>query len=287
MQEMSYADRVSFERPDPAALRERGMVCADMHFHTRCSDSFTSPWSALKLARRRGVGFAVTDHNLVSSAVELCREKEVDDVVIPGMEISAWDGPHILAYFYDWRDLESYWSRHVRPYRSGNPWLAIRRGTREILESLEGEGCVVSAAHPMGYPSGNKGIEKCISKGILADGTCDLLDAYEVICSGMTRRSNLAALANAERHGLGITGGTDGHLGSELGHVVTAACADDADGLLDAVASGETIVIGREKSLPWKVAMGGVCTLRFLPHTPSALRVHLSQNITGRFRRGL
>ena len=278
---MSIADRVTFGVPDPGALREQGMVCADMHFHTRCSDSFTKPEEAVRLARARGVGFAVTDHNLIASAVSICRDAGPEDVVIPGMEVSAWDGPHILVYFYDWKDLESYWHRCIEPNMSVNPWLAISKDTPWILDSLDGESCVISAAHPMGYPSGNKGVEKCISKGILRDDICDSLDAYEVICSGMTRRNNLRAIENAERHGLGITGGTDGHLCTELGHVLTYAEGETAGDLLDAVRKGNSKVIGREKPLPQKLAMGIACFMRFAPHIPSALAVHLAQGYGG------
>ena len=88
---------VRFERPDWGAIRESGMMAVDMHFHTSCSDSFTDIDSALKLAEERGVGLAVTDHNLISSLVRI-KDRRTPVPVVPGMEVSTSDGPHILVY---------------------------------------------------------------------------------------------------------------------------------------------------------------------------------------------
>ena len=62
---------VRFERPDWEAIRDSGLMAVDMHFHTNCSDSFTDIDAAVRLAAERGVGIAVTDHNLISSLVKI------------------------------------------------------------------------------------------------------------------------------------------------------------------------------------------------------------------------
>ena len=286
------SDRVTFGVPDWNSMREQGLLFADMHFHTNCSDSFTSPELAIKMAHLKHSGFAVTDHNLVRNVRPILEMKDETDFVIPGMEISSWDGPHILTYFYSADDLVSYWERNVRPYMSPNPWLAIKRDTRQILESLEDENCLVSAAHPMGYFSGSKGVEKAIRKNILTDDICELLDAYEVICSGMSHKNNLEAVQNAQRHGLAITGGTDGHLHYELGNVVSVCEADDIEGFFKCIKDRKNLVIGTEKNAPQKVAMGTAAFFRFMPHVPASLFVHYqtmigkNSNIRRKIRQG-
>jgi hypothetical protein len=267
-----------FARPDCLALMSQGLQCADMHFHTRFSDSFTDVGSALKLAKARGTGLAITDHNLIQGVEEAVSMKP-DVMVIPGIEVSTWDGPHVLVYFYDASSLRSYWERCIRPNMSKSPWLAISKGTEWLLDSLEGECCLVSAAHPMGYLMACKGLQKCIDKGRLADTVARRFDAYEVICSGMSRGENIGALKAAERYRLGFTGGTDGHLLWELGNVVTISESQDVEGFLKGVIEKRNRVIGMEKSSPTKVAMGTAVTARFMRYLPSSLMAHYRQDI--------
>lgn len=258
-----------FAPADPMALTTDGWCCADLHFHTNCSDSFTALPQALRLAERRGTGMAVTDHNLVSAAAQAVRQDRV--FIVPGMEISTTDGPHLLVYFYDARDLVSFWQTQIRPRLASCPWLALEDGpTARILDLLEGEPCLVGAAHPMGYLGNRKGVEVCIRHGLLSPAVAERLDFYEVICGGMTRKANKTALDAAQRYGLGRTGGTDGHLLSDLGHVVTAVRADDLEGFLNGILSGRTFVRGEEKNLLRKAETGSASCARFMEHLPSA-----------------
>ena len=94
---------VRFERPDWEAIRDSGLMAVDMHFHTNCSDSFTDIDAGVRLAAERGVGIAVTDHNLISSLVKI-KGRDLPVPIIPGMEVSTSDGPHILVYFYEMAD---------------------------------------------------------------------------------------------------------------------------------------------------------------------------------------
>lgn len=269
--------RVSFEVPDTAKMEEDGLLCADMHFHTSCSDSFTDVFKAVKLAKNRKTGLAITDHNLISS-LERLDLKNIDVFVIPGMEVSTSDGPHILTYFYDYRDLSSFWMRVIRPRLQSNPWLALEDCTTEqLLDHLEKENCVVSAAHPMGYLGTNKGVEICHRKGFIPEETVMRLDAYEVICSGMTRLSNETSLEAATRYGLGFTGGSDGHRINELGNVVTVSDSTNIDGFLDSILKKRNRVVGLEKTIAKKIGTGSASAMKFAQHAPSAIHVQSKQ----------
>lgn len=268
---------VRFERPDWEVIRESGVMAVDMHFHTNCSDSFTDIDAALKLAAERGVGVAVTDHNLIASLVRI-RDRNTRVPVVPGMEISTSDGPHILAYFYEMDDLERFWYHRIRPRLQECPWLALRNcPTAKLLDLLDAENCVVSAAHPMGYLMSNKGVEVCIRKGYLDESVVSRLDAYEVICSGMTRESNLQALESAKRYGIGFTGGTDGHTLAEIGNVVTVSDATDVQSFLDDVAARRVDIVGLEKTMSKKVHMASASLSKFMMHSPSAIKVQTNQ----------
>lgn len=271
--------KVRFEQPDWAHLADSGSMAVDMHFHTSCSDSFTDVHDLVALAESRRVGFAITDHNLISSLVKI-RDLDAKVPVIPGMEVSTTDGPHILVYFYDMSDLARFWYHRIRPRLQDCPWLALRDcPTEKLLDMLERENCVVSAAHPMGYLRSNKGVEVCIRKGYLDEDTARRLDAYEVICSGMTRDANMSSLRAAKRYGIGFTGGTDGHMLEEVGNVVTVSDATDTDGFLDDVAKHRVTVIGTEKTLPEKTRMASASLVKFLMHSPSTISVQANQTM--------
>ena len=263
--------RVRFERPDMDWIRGSNMLCADMHFHTNCSDSYTSVKSALALAKKRDVGLAITDHNLINGSLK-ARElnKDYGRFLVPGIEISAWDGPHILVYFYDYDEMTEYWTKNVKPNMHSSLWLAIDKGTEWILDSLEDVNCVVSAAHPLGYLTSVKGLQKAIDHGILEKDVAKRFDAYEVICSGMFRSENISARDHALEYGLGFTGGTDGHLLHELGHVLTVSEATDLDGFLDDIVKHRNTVVGLEKQIPTKFIMGMTSLSRIAMHFPSS-----------------
>ena len=265
--------RAEFSRPDIPALRSEGLTPVDMHFHTNCSDSDTDPVEALRLAERMGVGLAITDHNLVQSVMRL-KDMDPKVPVVPGMEVSTTDGPHVLVYFPTSRSLERFWYSRIRPRIQENPWLALRDCTTErLLDMCEEEDCVVSAAHPSGYFNTNKGVEICIRKGIVDPTVVSRLDAYEVISGGMTRESNETSLRAAEGYGIGFTGGTDSHILEGLGGVVTVCGSSTVEGILEDIRRHEVDVVGLEKNVREKVLTGSTSAMRFARHVPSTVTV--------------
>jgi hypothetical protein len=244
-----------------------------MHFHTIHTDGLVSIRSLLSRVRARGIGCAVTDHNEISGAVHACRERG-DLPVIPGIEVSAVDGPHILLYFYSPRDLEDFYGRHIRERRCESPWLLTELTTAEILEAAGEYACVRAPAHPYGYLIFNGGLGKCIEKGYLDPDLYRGCEAVEGICANMTHAENLRAVALALRLNLPVTGGSDGHLLSDLGTAVTCARAGSPEEFLDELRGGRARVIGREKHLPQKLFTGAVISARFMPWVFPSLKIH-------------
>ncbi len=275
---MHYYKDIIFEKPLPEEIRRLGLLAADLHFHTRHSDSATRVRDALKLAARRGVGLAITDHNQVGGVAEAERQG-IRVPLVPGIEVSANDGPHILLYFYSGSDLRDFYRCHVEKNRRDGPFTAIRLDTPEILDRREGYSCIAAEAHPCGYLFLNRGVQRCIAGACIGEEVFSRLDALEVICGGMARSHNLKAAGLAVTHGLGRTGGTDGHLLHELGGVVTCAEADTVEEFLDAIRKRETVIIGRERPLVEKAVMGTAVLPHHLPYAVPILQARWEQSL--------
>jgi hypothetical protein len=268
---------IRFQDPVPEMLRRAGLLPVDLHFHTNHSDSPTRVRDALKLALRRGVGLAITDHNQISGVLEAHRAG-TGVTLVPGIEVSANDGPHLLLYFHAVAELQEFYRRYIENNKRAAPFVAVRLSTREILHASAQYSCVVSEAHPCGYFFLSRGTAWRADE-IGSNSLRSRLDALEVVCGGMARTHNIRAASLARALALGHTGGTDGHLLHELGRVVTCAHAETGGELLDAIVRRQTIVVGQEKTLAEKAFMGTCIIPHHLPYAVPILRVRWEQNV--------
>ncbi len=258
-------------------LKSEGLTAVDMHFHTNHSDGHAKLPMVMTNAKRSGFGIAITDHNVVSGSLHAFQERG-DVLIIPGMEVSAFDGPHVLTYFYSPGDLEDFFKKHIEPNRQKAPWLATKLSTPEILDRTGGYNCMVVAAHPYGYLLFNKGVQKCIDGGYLPAKITDRFDGLEVINGSMTHSLNVKAMRLVEGKDLSFTGGTDGHMLNDLGAVVTCARADTVDGFLDAVKKRQNIVVGQEKGPMKKVATGVMVMAKHSRYFAPSMVINYQQN---------
>ena len=270
---------VRFGMPDLATLREDGYVAVDMHVHTEHSDGLIRVRDALRRGRRIGASFAVTDHNTVTGAVAAMREAGPGQIVVPGIEVSASEGPHLLLYFYTLDDLVDYHDAVIARALGGCPHMATALPTADVLAGLEGRHAVAVAAHPFGYLFLCRGVCKAIAAGELAPDVLLRLDGLEGICGGMTRSQNDRAIVFAREHDLALTGGTDAHLLGEIGRVVTAARVESVEEFLDAVRRGDALVWGQEKSMIEKTVQATAVLPQYAPYIGSSLGVHYRQNL--------
>ena len=275
---MHYYKDIIFQKPQPEEIRRLGLLPVDLHFHTRHSDSPTRVRDALKLAARQGIGLAITDHNQASGVVE-ARRQGIRVPLVPGIEVSANDGPHLLFYFYSVADLLDFYRRHIEKNRRNGPFTAIRLDTPDILDRREDYSCIAVEAHPCGYAFLNRGVERCVAGRCIGEEVFSRLDALEVICGGMARSHNLTAARLTLAHDLSRTGRTDGPLLHELGGVVTCAEAETVDELLDAIRKRETVVIGRERPLVEKAVMGTAVLPHHIIYTVPILQARWEQSI--------
>lgn len=230
---------VFFEKPQPMVLSRVGWMGVDMHFHTEYSfDSIAGLDATLKLAKKLGIGLAMTDHNAIGGALRYFNNR-YHVPVIPGIELTGKEGTHMLYYFYSPRELEIAWNKEIKPYLP-NPYIPTTKPTLDMLRDLSKYNCVISAPHP--YSPGVVGIKKLTNsdKDLRAVHCVEVLNGYNL--HGL----NLKAIKWRERCGKGATGGTDGHMAEELGGVVTFCPASRIDEFLDAVKQRQSVVIGEE-----------------------------------------
>jgi len=276
--EITEPGRISFGDPFSIDVDLEGIRRVDMHCHTDHSDAPVKVSDALREAERKNIGIAITDHNQVSGSI-LAIKSAPSTLVIPGIEVSALDGPHILIYFYQPGDLQAFYKTAVERKRQRSPYLAIRSSTQEILDQASGYACICSAAHPYGYFLFNKGIGRCVERMYLDEALISHFGALEGISGGMQRSENIRAVELADRYNLGITGGSDAHLLRDYGGVLTYAYSEDVGEFLDAVIKQQNFVIGKERNLMEKSLMGALIAPRYLPFLIPSIAIHYEQNV--------
>ncbi len=263
--------------PGRAMVTGRNCMAVDMHVHTCHSDSRIRVPDLIRHAERLGIGVAITDHNEIGGVLE-AYQSPPRVPVIPGIEVSTAEGPHILLYFETPGELASFFTGHILPNRGESPFMATRLTTQDLLDQASGYSCLKVAAHPFGYAVLNRGLLKCIENGTLPEGLSSLVDGYEVICGGMSYRLNRKAIRYAEQAGAGITGGSDAHLLRSVGTVLTCARAAGTGEFLGCVRGGDVRIAGRGTGPLEKGLTAGVIGAKFLPYTLPSLRVHYRQN---------
>jgi len=274
----SHHHRIRNRSPLLPKIREKGYTPVDMHIHTRHSDASISIPSLLSRAKHLGIGVAITDHNEIQGVVEAHHQAH-DVLVIPGIELSSHEGPHVLLYFYSVRDLGDFFTTHIKASLRKSQYMAIQMSVENILAAAEMYSCLKVAAHPFGYFGINRGILKCIDNKTLPPEIIRRIDAIEVICGGMGRELNDKAITYAVDHDSPITGGSDAHVLPSVGGVVTGVKADTVGAFLDGILAKESIVIGSSANPLHKGMTAGVIAWNYIPYTVSSLQVHYEQNI--------
>lgn len=241
---MNIRQRVTFAEPDGEYSE---FFAADMHFHTKHSDTFTRINPILKLAKKRGIHVSITDHNAIQGCLEAARNREGIHV-IPGIEVGCREGPHILLYFYTVQDLEEFFVKHIQPAQQKNPSQNTSIDLTRVLELAKAYNCITSIAHPTApnYFSWAKYLQdkESETKEILKS-----IDAFEVLCGQSLRRMNEDAILLCQRAGKGFTGGSDGHFLHALGTTITYAEANSVEDFLEVIRKKQNLITGTELGL--------------------------------------
>ncbi|KUG20055.1 MAG: PHP domain-containing protein [Methanomicrobiaceae archaeon] len=256
---------ISYCPPDIGSLRADGYYPVDMHLHTNHSDGRTGIWDILRYATAKKIGVAITDHNEIRGSLEAI-SKRPEILVIPGIELDTEEGPHLLFYFYTAGDLQDFFHDLSRERNRQTPGLPENLPVLECLQIAADYDCLRVAAHPYGYFGINRGVLKCVEKQMLP-GVLDHIDGIEAICGGMMHGLNAKAIGYARRHEVAYTGGSDAHILSDVGNVVTAGTADTVEEFLDGIIRRENLVVGEPGGYLAKGATAGVIAWSFVPYS--------------------
>lgn len=244
--------RIRFMKPDIPDLKKKGYSMYDMHSHTKYSDGRRTVAQMMEHARKLGIGLAITDHNEVRGAVAACRNN-LGIKVIPGTELTTGEGAHILFYFYDPKELEEYFNKYVLNYREKKCFVAfLKKDAATLVDEARQYNCVISAAHPyaISWTGLMKHINDDLNKRILKK-----IDAIEVINGSSTKYMNNKAVNLAIETDKCITGGSDAHLKSELGGVISYVKEKNSpQEFLDSILNKKNYVIGKQGPIIRKTA---------------------------------
>ncbi len=249
----------------------------DMHVHTSSSDGLSSAKTVAKYVEKAHMGVAVTDHNCISgvrTAQEFCSS------VVPALEVSAAEGPHLLVFFSSFRDLVWYYERDVKEYLGKCPHMALSKRSEDIIREAQDAGGFVVAAHPYGYGVSVRGVMKGIAAGLTPPQTANELDGLEVICSGLSAKQNFRAEEYARSHSLAMTGGSDAHVLWEVGRAVTAGWQNETpQEFLERVRQKKADVYGVGRTPAQNILMGACMTPEYIPYLVPAAVIQVQQNL--------
>lgn len=268
------ASQIRYSSPDITSLHSDGYHPVDMHLHTNHSDGFTRIPGLLKYAAKKKIGVAITDHNEIGGSLDAMAQKS-GILIIPGIELETLEGPHLLFYFYTSGDLEDFFQIFSRERNKITPGISNNLPVIDCLHLAEPFDCLRVAAHPYGYYGINRGVLKCVEKQMLP-GVLHHMNGIEVICGGMIKKLNNRAISYAIRNVIPFTGGSDAHILSDVGNVVTGVRSETVEDFLKGISRRENVVMGKPGSYIAKGATAGVIAWSFVPYTIAKLGTHYS-----------
>lgn len=268
--------RIRFERPNLANLKEKHTV-VDLHFHSHYSDGHNSIEDIVQKVRELGIGIAVTDHNEIRGAVEISQYRDI--LSIPGIEMTSFEGTHILIYFYHLDQLEAFYHDHVVPHMGNDIMSSTVLQMEEIIKRARKFKTVIIFPHP--YCGVYTGIQNSYFSDDRREHIFSMVDGVEVINSENMKISNLRSAVLGFNLNKGITGGSDGHRVSQMGRVVTyARSRRNSKAFLDAIRKRKTMVVGKEIDLIRKVTSNGVKLRNNIKNYPDLVEKNIKYGYT-------
>jgi predicted metal-dependent phosphoesterase TrpH len=268
--------RIQFERPNLAQLKEKHTV-VDLHFHSHYSDGHHSIEAIAQKARELGIGVAVTDHNEIRGAVEIGQYSDI--LSIPGIEMTSFEGTHILIYFYQLDQLEAFYHDHVIPHMGNDIMSSTVLQMEEIIKRARKFKTIIIFPHP--YCGVYTGIQNSYFSDERREHIFSMVDGVEVINSENMKISNLRSALLGFNLNKGITGGSDGHRVVQMGRAVTyARCRRNSKAFLDAIKKKKTRVMGKEIDLIRKVTSNGVKLRNNIKNYPDLVEKNLKYGYT-------
>jgi predicted metal-dependent phosphoesterase TrpH len=239
-------NNIIFSVPDISKLRNQGYLCVDMHFHTNFSDGASTVDQVLNKINKLDIGVAITDHNEIKGSQEAIRKKQEWILIIPGIEVKSIELIDILFYFYDEKEMISFYNKEIQPNKV--KYLHSTKTSLPLVELVKLEkkyNCLMSVAHPYGYSVRSR-FNDVFEKNASIIEHCKFIEALN---GGNDRKHNELAVDYIIKNSKGYTGGSDGHSIFPLGNIITVSKARNLKEFLDNIKSKRNLVIGNENML--------------------------------------
>lgn len=264
-------ERVLFERPDIESLNQ-GHTVVDLHFHSYYSDGLNHVDKIADRARKLGIGLAITDHNDIRGALEI--DQHADILTIPGIEITAAEGSHLLVYFDEIDQLKRFYNQDVAPYRGPGVMSSLSLPMVEIIKRAQAYDALIIFAHP--YCAMYTGICNLQFSNNELRRMFSMVDGVEVLNANNMNKWNLKCTVLGFNLGKAMVGGSDGHALNHMGRAVTYAdCPASRHDFLKAIRKGATQVVGKEITLIRKMTSNSLKLRSNLNNCPNLVEKHI------------
>lgn len=244
---------ILFQKITPTVIEKythRGYTGADLHFHTEYSlDAISKISNVLAHAKKKNIGFAVTDHNQIGGAIkavklakQLAQQKKQETLVLPGVEATCKEGVHLIYYFYEVSELQEWYKKELQPHMHHNPFFASIP-TTELMDASADYNAVLCTPHP--FAPGITGFHKIktTAKTLKKVQLIEALNAFNV------HSLNVRAADWADEIKRGMTAGSDGHTTPELGTALTFGFGTTREEFLQSLLKQESLAVGKEESI--------------------------------------
>ena len=207
----------------------------DLHLHSYFSlDAINNPRNIARFYSKKGMGFAITDHNDCQSWPSIrkyARHYGVEHVL--GEEIKVYDNGKYIGEF-----LGLFLNAPIKPGQY-----------EQVLDELEKQAAIVSVAHPFDVFRNPLIVKPMFREKERARHILKRINAVEGHNSRVILNSfNSKAVRFAKENNLAVTGGSDGHFPQELGNGFTVIDGSTSEELYGALKKNNAKCNGRLSS---------------------------------------
>jgi hypothetical protein len=175
-------------------------------------------------------------------------DQHTDVLSIPGIEITALEGSHLLVYFYETDQLKHFYTHHVQPFMGQGVMSSLSLSLFEIIQRAHDYHCLIIFPHP--YCAMYTGVCNLQFDKKQLHQLFSIVDGVEVINANNLKKWNLKCTVLGFNLDKIMVGGSDGHSLNHMGRTVSFAdCPGTRHDFLDALRSKQNRVVGKEIAL--------------------------------------
>lgn len=214
---------------------------ADLHMHTSASDGMHSGMTMAKIANRRDISIAIADHNHIKGNIDAAKNR-LGVTVVPGIEVTTREGPHILFYFYKHADLQLFFRRYIRPNHRKAFTSNLKIGTMKLISAARKLNGLIVPAHPFSPGFSGSYLQFGDNPEFIQSSS-----AVEVLNSAVSSSMNQKAKAWADSLEKPGIGSTDSHCCWNIGKAYTLLQdSSSVEAILESIRNGAVRASGRE-----------------------------------------